>query len=142
MYGDKNMKKKQLDPDYVDFGEWLYNLRMQKGYSEIDLVEKIDNPNVDLKTIKKWERDLDFPDLNAIYKLSEIYMVSSTEIIDKKNKTLKVGIDGVNEYLIRVLSLIVGTTYYGAIAIYWTLVTIGIIAIFILLIFFGSIFIK
>jgi len=134
----KMRKKKQLDPEYIDFGEWLYELRNNKGYTEEDLVEKINMPNVQSINIKKWERDLEFPDLNAIYKLSEIYMISSTEIIDRKNKTLQAGVNGVNEYLIRMISLILGTTYYGALAIYWILVIGAFIFVFILFIWLST----
>lgn len=131
-------KKKQLDPEYIDFGEWLYELRKNKGYTEEDLVEKINMANIQAINVKKWERDLEFPDLNAIYKLSEIYMISSTEIIDRKNKTLQAGVNGVNEYLIRMISLILGTTYYGALAIYWILVVGAFIFVFILFIWLST----
>ena len=131
-------KKNKLDPEYVDFGEWLRELRYGKGYTEEELAEKIDRINVQAINIKKWERDLEFPDLDAIYKLSEIYMISSTEIIDKKNKTLQAGVNGANEHLIRVLSLILGISYYGALIIYRILLIGGIILTFSLFIFIRS----
>lgn len=79
--------KKKKDENYIDFGQWLYELRKEKGLTEEQLATKINMVNVQEINIKKWERDLEFPDLNVIYKLSEIYMISSTEIIDKKQKT-------------------------------------------------------
>lgn len=85
------MKKK--DENYIDFGQWLYELRKENGLTEEQLATKINKINVQEINIKKWERDLEFPDLDVIYKLSEIYMISSTEIIDKKQKTLQAGIE-------------------------------------------------
>lgn len=76
----------------------MYELRKSKGLTEDELVEKINMVNVQKINIKKWERDLEFPDLDAIYKLSEIYMIPSTEIIDKKQKTLQAGVER-NSYL-------------------------------------------
>lgn len=90
--------KKKKDENYIDFGQWLYELRKSKGLTEDELVEKINMVNVQKMNIKKWERDLEFPDLDAIYKLSEIYMIPSTEIIDKKQKTLQAGVER-NSYL-------------------------------------------
>ena len=90
--------KKKIDENYVDFGEWLYELRKEKGYTEEQLVDKIHMTNVQEINIKKWERDLEFPDIDAIYKLSEIYMIPAAEIIDKKQKTMKAGIDR-NSYI-------------------------------------------
>ena len=87
------MKKKIKDENYIDFGQWLYELRKSKGYTEEELVDKINKINVQVINIKKWERDLEFPDLEIIYKLSEIYMIPSAEIIYKKQKTLKAGVE-------------------------------------------------
>ena len=105
------MKKK--DKNYIDFGQWLYDLRKEKGFTEYDLVEKINMRNVQVINIKKWERDLEFPDLDAIYKLSEIYQIMAAEIIDKKQKTLQAGVDGIHIYIIRILSLFMGISIYG-----------------------------
>ena len=39
----------------LDFGQWLYYLRKNKGYTEQELVDKIKLPGVQIKNIKKWE---------------------------------------------------------------------------------------
>ena len=106
---------KNKDENYIDFGEWLFNLRKEKGFTEEQLVDKINMINVKEINIKKWERDLEFPDLDAIYKLSEIYMIPSAEIIDKKQKTMQNGVEGIHIYVIRILSLLMGTSIYGTI---------------------------
>lgn len=127
----KSLKRKIKDENYIDFGQWLYETRKEKGYTELELVEKIDQVNVQVKNVKKWERDLEFPDLDAIYKLSEIYMIPSAEIIEKKNQTLQNGVDGINMYVIRMLSLMMGISIYGTIIIGYTLIFIVLILVFI-----------
>ena len=107
--------KKKKDENYIDFGQWLYELRKSKGLTEDQLVDKINMINVQEINIKKWERDLEFPDLDVIYKLSEIYMIPSAEIIDKKQKTLQAGVDGIHIYIVRILSLLMGISIYGTI---------------------------
>lgn len=107
------MKKKK--DKVIDFGEWLYAKRKQKGYSEEELVELLKMPNIQVVNIRKWERDLEFPNLEEIYKLSEIYMVPSQTIIEIKNKTLEEGVLGVHKQIIRWISFFMGISIYGTI---------------------------
>lgn len=107
------MKKKQKNE--IDFGQWLYEKRKKEGLTEEQLANKMNMINVQAINIKKWERDLEFPDLDAIYKLSEIYMVPSAEIIDIKQKTLQSGVEGIHMYIIRLISLFMGISIYGTI---------------------------
>ena len=123
------MKKKNKDENYIDFGQWLYNLRKEKDFTEYDLVEKINMRNVQVINIKKWERDLEFPDLDTIYKLSEIYQIEAAEIIDKKQKTLQAGVDGIHIYIIRMLSLFMGISIYGTIWFFRIMLTLILIAV-------------
>ncbi len=123
--------KKKKDSNYIDFGQWLYEIRKREGLTEDQLADKINMVNIQAINIKKWERDLEFPDLDAIYKLSEIYMIPSSEIIDKKQQTLQAGIEGIHMYIIRVLSLLMGISIYGTIwfcriVIYGTLILVTI----------------
>ena len=127
----KSLRKKIKDEKYIDFGQWLYETRKEKGYTELELVEKINQQNVQEKNVKKWERDLDFPDLDAIYKLSEIYGIPSAEIIEKKNETLHKGVEGINMFVIRMLSLMLGISIYGTIIISNILIYGALILVFI-----------
>jgi len=115
------LRRKIKDQNYIDFGQWLYETRKERGYTELELADKINQHNVEVKNVKKWERDLEFPDLDAIYKLSEIYGIESAEIIQKKNETLQSGVDGINMFAIRMLSLMLGISIYGTIII-WNII--------------------
>lgn len=81
----KKIKEKLLEND---FGAYLYSLREKRGYTIEELADKINMPTVKIKTIKKWEHDLEFPNLDQIYKLSEIYEVASEELMQVKTRNL------------------------------------------------------
>lgn len=128
------MKKKQKNE--IDFGQWLYEKRKKEGLTEEQLANKMNMINVQAINIKKWERDLEFPDLDAIYKLSEIYMVSSAEIIDIKQKTLQAGVEGIHMYIIRLISLFMGISIYGTI---WLCRTVLFVTLILVTIWFANI---
>ena len=97
---------------YKNFGEYLCKLRLQKEYTYEELKQKINKPEVTVKTIKQWEKNLKYPDLNIIYILSEIYMVPSETFLQIKEETLKKGENGI---LVKWLSYTLGISVYGAI---------------------------
>ena len=121
----KSIRRKIKRENYIDFGQWLYEIRKERGYTELELVEKINQRNVQVRNVKKWERDLEFPDLDAIYKLSEIYGIPSTEIVEKKNETLQNGVDGINIFVIRMISFMLGISIYGTIIVAYTVTFVG-----------------
>lgn len=110
----KKIKEKLLEND---FGAYLYDLREKRGYTIEELAEKINMPTVKIKTIKKWEHDLEFPNLDQIYKLSEIYEIASEELIQVKTETLQEGLKGIHKTLIRVIGYILGISIYGTVII-------------------------
>lgn len=124
------MKKKKKEKS-IDFGEWLYTLRKAKGYSEIDLMEIINDAHITEKNIKKWERDLEYPDLDMIYKLSEIYHIPAAEMLHIKEQTLKEGIEGVHKWIIRWISYLIGFSIYGTIWLCRILLTVSFILVWV-----------
>ncbi|MCI9000056.1 MAG: helix-turn-helix transcriptional regulator [Clostridia bacterium] len=106
----RSVKEKLLEND---FGAYLYDLRCKKEYTIEELVEKIGMDNVRLKNIRKWEHDLEFPNLDQMYKLSEIYKVPIEVLMQVRTQTLEEGLKGVHKELIRLLSYILGFSIYG-----------------------------
>lgn len=106
----RSVKEKLLEND---FGAYLYDLRCKKKYTIEELVEKIGMDNVRLKNIRKWEHDLEFPNLDQMYKLSEIYKVPIEVLMQVRTQTLEEGLKGVHKELIRLLSYILGFSIYG-----------------------------
>lgn len=106
----KKFKEKLLQND---MGAYLYDLRQQKEYTIEELVERIGMESVTIKSVRKWEHDLEFPNLDQIYKLSEIYNVPAEEIMQVRTQTLEEGLKGVHKELIRFISYILGFSIYA-----------------------------
>ena len=99
----RSVKEKLLEND---FGAYLYDLRCKKEYTIEELVQKIDMPNVTIKSVRKWEHDMEFPDLEKMYKLSEIYHVPIEELMQVRTQTLEEGLKGVHKTLIRFIGYV------------------------------------
>jgi transcriptional regulator with XRE-family HTH domain len=118
----KNFKENLLEND---FGAYLYDLRSKKEYTVEELAQKMDMENVTIKSIKKWEHDLEFPTLEQIYKLSEIYEVPSEEIMQVRTRTLEEGLKGVHKEIIRFIGYILGFSIYGTIIISYIIIAVA-----------------
>lgn len=112
-----------------DFGAYLYDLRIKHEYTVEELVEKIDIETIKVKNIRKWEHDLEFPNLDQMYKLSEIYKVPIEELMQVRTQTLEEGLKGIHKGIIRFLGYLLGFSIYGTIIlsnilIYGTLIIV------------------
>ena len=65
----------------------LTNLRIQKYWTYLNVVEELSKLGVMVteKQVKKWEYGLEIPDLDMIYKLSELYFISSEKLISARD---------------------------------------------------------
>lgn len=115
----KNFKEKLLEND---FGAYLYDLRCKKEYTIEELARIINMETVTIKAIRKWEHDLEFPNLDQMYKLSEIYEVPIEEIMQVRTQTLEEGLKGVHKELIRLLSYVLGFSIYGMLIICYIII--------------------
>lgn len=115
----KKFKEKLLEND---FGAYLYDLRCKKEYTIEELAEKINMETVTIKGIRKWEHDLEFPNLDQMYKLSEIYEVPIEELMQVRTETLEEGLKGVHKTIIRLLGYLLGFSIYGTIIIGYTII--------------------
>lgn len=71
--------------------ELLKELREENKWSYIEVLDKLKGEELTEKDIKKWEYGLNYPDLDMIYKLSEIYQVPSSIFLEAKNNSFKSG---------------------------------------------------
>ncbi|MCI8482099.1 MAG: helix-turn-helix transcriptional regulator [Clostridia bacterium] len=120
----KRFKEKLLEND---FGAYLYDLRCKKGYTIEELVQKIDIETVKTKNIRKWEHDLEFPDLNQMYKISEIYHTPIEELMQVRTNTLQEGLNAVPKELIRLISYVLGFSIYGMLIICYIIIFLTLI---------------
>lgn len=70
----------------------LKTARNRKKWDYYDVAKRINDTNINEKTVKKWEYGLLYPDLNTIYKLSEIYNIPSEELVQAKNNSMNEGL--------------------------------------------------
>ena len=118
----RKIKEKLLEND---FGAYLYDLRQKKGYTIEKLAEEINMPIVTIKTIKKWEHDLEFPNLDQMYKLSEIYEIPSEVLMQVRTQTLQEGLKGVHKSIIRLIGYILGISIYGTVILSYVTIAVA-----------------
>lgn len=98
-----------------DFGAYLYDLRIKNEYTVEELVEKLNIETIKSKNIRKWEHDLEFPNLDQMYKLSEVYQIPIEELMQVRTQTLEEGLKGIHKGIIRFLGYLLGFSIYGTI---------------------------
>ena len=73
------------------FGEFILELRKEKGLTQKELAEKL---YISDKAVSKWERGLSMPDIALLMPLSQIFSVTTTELLSgkriEKNKGLAI----------------------------------------------------
>ena len=99
---------------------WLCGMKTFNPYPlriDEELMEELNKKGIILKEkdLRKWEWGLEYPNLDIIYKLSEIYQIPSAKILHIKEQTLKEGIEGIHKWIIRWLSYLIGFSIYGTI---------------------------
>lgn len=90
---EKEIVKKDKIIETRTIEQVLRELRMKNNWSYLNLLEELSRKGImiDEKTIKKWESGLEYPDLDTIYKLSEIFDISSQNLVIAKNNSYNKG---------------------------------------------------
>lgn len=83
--------------------ELLKDLREEKGWTYIHIVEELNKIKyvTNEKQVKKWEIGIEYPDLDTIYKLSELYLISSETFVIAKNNSLQKGLESIHMLAIK-----------------------------------------
>lgn len=81
----------------------LKDLREEKHWTYMHIVENLNKLGlqVDDKKVKKWEIGLEYPELDEIYKLSELYFIPSDNFVMAKTNSYKQGMESVHATLIK-----------------------------------------
>lgn len=100
--------KKNIETRTIE--QLLKDLRVAKDWSYWDLVEELSEKKimVDEKIVKKWEYGLEYPDLDTIYRLSEIYEIPSENFVIDKNNSFKEGFETIHMEFIKRFCYITG----------------------------------
>lgn len=90
----------------------LRELREKNNWTYLEVVEKLNTMELTEKEVKKWEYGLKYPDLDMIYKLSELYRVPSEEFVQAKNNSYEKGYASINVYTIKWICYILNVSIY------------------------------
>ena len=108
---------KELD-NYKTFGMQVDEGMRNKGYSNFKLSEEISDRKcyASEKTIERWKKDLEYPDITIIYILAELLELNPNNLLKSKQLMQEAGINSINMQLMRVIGRILGKslvfTYY------------------------------
>ena len=81
MYNKATTIRKGFIMDSKKFGQFILKLRKEKGWTQLELAEKL---NITDKAVSKWERGTGFPDIKMIEPLAEVFNVSILEIMQSE----------------------------------------------------------
>ena len=70
----------------VKIGEFLRELRKEKGYTQEQLAERF---NVSRRSISRWETGSNLPDLDILMEMADYYEVELRELLDGERKSEK-----------------------------------------------------
>ncbi len=102
--------KEKLEIETRTLEQLLKDLREEKQWTYMHIVEKLNKIGliVDEKKVKKWEIGLKYPEIDEIYKLSELYFVPSDNFVMAKSNSYKQGLESVHATLIKWICYLTG----------------------------------
>lgn len=97
------MKSSKKNKKEIEKGieEVLREARQRNGWTYVEVVSRLKDDTLTEKEIKKWEVGLKYPDLDMIYKLSELYQIPSEELITAKSNSYEKGLASINMITIK-----------------------------------------
>ncbi len=112
--------------------ELLEELRNKKNWSYIDVIEELSKLGVivDIKTIKKWELGLEYPDTNILYKFSELYFFPAENFIMAKSNSYTKGYNSIHRTFIKWICYFTGVSFKVGYVISITAIFIALILAF------------
>ncbi len=84
----------------------LQNERLKRGWNYENVAKQLATPNITAKNVKKWEYSFEYPDLNTIYKLSELYQIPSEILVQAKSNGYSEGLHSVHKLFIKTICYI------------------------------------
>lgn len=124
------MKKLKEIENKDGIEQLLKKLRKKNNWSYIEVVQNLKNKQITEKTVKKWEYGLEYPDLDMIYELSELYRIPSDELIEAKNTSFENGISSINITTIKWLCYFLNISVYAGIVILYLFYAVALILAF------------
>lgn len=107
----------------------LKELREEKSWTYLHVVEELNKLGliVEEKQVKKWEVGLEYPDINEIYKLSELYFVPSDNFVMAKSNSYQEGLNSIHATLIKWICYITGISLKIGYVAFYVIITMAVI---------------
>lgn len=124
---DENNANKSNNNQDMTIEQLLIKLREQKNWTYLELMEELNKKGIILKEkdLKKWEWGLEYPNLDIIYKLSEIYMVPSEDFVNAKNNSYTQGLNKVHIKFINWICYLTGMSFKFTYMLMWLFIFFG-----------------
>lgn len=113
--------KEEIKVETRTLEQLLKDLREEKNWTYLHVVEELNRIGlvVSDKQVKKWEIGLEYPNIDEIYKLSELYYVPSDNFVMAKTNSYQEGLNSVHATLIKWICYLTGVSLkIGYIAFY------------------------
>lgn len=81
--------------DLNKIGKFIVELRKQGNLTQLELGKKL---NVSDKSVSKWERGINAPDISVLNELSKILGVTTTELLNGERNNREISIDSIKFY--------------------------------------------
>lgn len=106
------MGKEMFEIDKVKFGEFVAQLRREKGYTQKQVAAEL---FVSDKAVSKWERGMSMPDISLLMPLANLLGVTVTELLECRHIEEDSGMNAlqVEDLVKKTLSLSVAVTGPG-----------------------------
>ncbi len=118
---EEEQKKEDVSVETRNIETMLRELREEKNWTYLHVVEELNKLKIftNEKMIRKWEVGLEYPNLDTIYKLSELYMVPSKDFIKAKSNSFEEGYNSIHGTLIKWFCYLTGASLkVGAVFIF------------------------
>lgn len=109
--------------EHKDLGKYLKELREKANLTQPDVADKV---GVKVINVKRWEMELEYPELEEMYKLSELYQVSCEDLLNYKKEALSA-----SERFIRGINKFFGVTFITGRTIFYAILIIALIGAFV-----------
>ena len=109
--------------EHKNLGKYLKELREKANLTQPDVADKV---GVKVINVKRWEMELEYPELEEMYKLSELYQVSCEDLLNYKKEALSA-----SERFIRGINKFFGVTFITGMTIFYAILIIALIGAFV-----------
>ena len=106
--------------EHKNLGKYLKELRLSANLTQPDVADKV---GVKIINVKRWESELEYPTLEEMYKLSELYNISCEDLLNYKQEALST-----SERFIRGINKFFGVTFITWRTIFYICLFVALIA--------------